>query len=104
MMGRSRDAVAVDIARGRVAANQIIDAPGRSERASDARGRRPDHLGVMPNVLPIARPAVVREGAGREIAFLRRPTADHRLGREGAVRSHPQVLADPATRLTVRML
>src|SRR6185312_5543077 len=44
------------VARRRVAADQIVPLGG-IDRAADARRRRPDHLCIMGNILPAARPA-----------------------------------------------
>src|SRR5438105_14871117 len=93
----------VDVAGGRVTADEIIDARRRGDRAADALRGWPDHLRVMADIGPVAAAAVVREDAGNEITLLRRPAADHRLETERASRPHPQILADAAPLRTVRM-
>ena len=65
------------------------------ECAAAARAA-PDDLGVMPDVLPVARPRNVREGAVPVVAALGGEGRDHLLQREGAGRAHPQVLSSAA--------
>ena len=98
----SEDRLAVDIARRRIAADQII--PVRLiQSAADVRRRRPDHLRIMGNVLPIAARADRREHAGADVSLFRRPHADELLRAERAVIGHGEVLALAGTRLARRM-
>src|SRR5689334_18671894 len=78
---------AVHVAGGGIAANQVVDACSRRDGAADAGRRRPDHLGIVPDVFSIAAATVVREYSGHEVALLRCPAADHRLDAECPVRA-----------------
>lgn len=54
---------------------------------------RPDNLGVMADIAPAARGAVIRENTGLEHLALIDPASGHFGITKGIARPHPQILA-----------
>src|SRR4051812_13924718 len=75
-----------------IAADEEVPFPGAVEGAADARGRAPDHLGVMTDVGPMAAGADVREPTGAEQAALLGPASGHVLEAVGVAAPHPEIL------------
>src|SRR4051812_7648257 len=98
------DAITVDIARGRITANENLASMTGRDPTADARGRSPDHLRIMADIRPAASPADVRECAPHEPALLRGPAAHHPLRPEGAGSAHPKVFANAPSRTPIRVL
>jgi len=84
-----RDRYSNDISGGRITAYEIVVPSRRSQRAPDAPGPGPDHLRIMPDLLPIAGPADVGKGTPFEPAALACPGADHLIDRKGPTGPHP---------------
>src|SRR5205085_8704126 len=61
--------------------------------ATDAGGRRPDHLRIMGDVRPIAGPADIGEDAWNEVLSLADPAPDHLLRTPSAWRAQ-QIFAN----------
>ena len=88
--GGLKDRLAVEIAGRRITANEIVPV-GLKDRAADARGRRPHHLGIISDVFPIAGLADRGEDTGMKQALFRLPQADHLVGGQGPVERHRQI-------------
>ncbi len=84
-----------DIARRAVATDQIIPMPAARHGAADAPGRRPDDLGIMADIAPVAGGAVVWKTARLEIAIFLDPGSDHRHMIISVARTHPEIFALP---------
>ncbi len=73
------------------------------QSATDLFGRRPDDLGVMPDIGPIAGARDFGKSAGAEMALLVDKTVHHVLDRVITGGAHPQVFACPAGTLGLGM-
>ena len=70
----------VDIAGGRITADQEIARAAAGNGAAEPRRRRPDYLAVVADLGPVAGSADRWEYSGAEGGLLRRPAGDHLRG------------------------
>src|SRR3569623_3688951 len=82
-----------DIARRRIAADEIIVVRVARRRAADRRRAVPDDLGVVRVVGPAAGGAEIRRRRCAVPAALVDPAAGHLVVAKGAARAHPHILA-----------
>ena len=94
--------LAVDIARRRIAADQVIPIR-REDRAADARRRRPDHLRIMSDVFPPAGAATAGKAQAGADAFRRSTCRASCSGRECPMRGHCEIFALARAGLTRRV-
>src|SRR3982751_1506422 len=90
--GGVEDRLTVDVARRRIAADQIVPVSGE-DGAADAARRRPDHLGIMRDIFPLAGTAYCRKQSGLKQRLLIAPHGDELLRRNRAVVGHGEILA-----------
>lgn len=83
------------IARRTVATDQIIPTVAAHQGTADAPGCRPDYLGIMADIAPIAGGAVFGKQTAFIIAVFLDPGTDHIGMIISVARAHPEIFALP---------
>ena len=84
-----------DIAGRAVTTDQIIKMVAVRHGAADPPGRRPDDLGIMADIAPVAGGTVFRKKPRLEIAVFLDPCADHVQMAISVARAHPEIFTLP---------